>query len=122
MNHEQNFDMRLRRYEIEDEQKWREEIEHIPFIRFPADWEVQVIPPFGDAVVRFRVRLPSGQSKSVYLDSRHSLGYYGHPGETPVSYWEVYPYNDDVGRCARDDVAELLNMIAHETINEGETE
>jgi len=45
---------KLTRYRIEDAQNWREEIDRIPFIQFPADWKVQVIPPFRDAVVRYK--------------------------------------------------------------------
>ena len=99
---------RSKRFEIEDQQKWMEEIKHIPFIRFNASWKIQIIPPFGDAVVRFRVKLPSGLEKSVYLDSRNSLGYADEP------YWEVYPYMDDVGRCPRNKVQTLLEMIENE--------
>lgn len=104
----EKFDLKTKRYEIEDKQKWREDIKTIPFIQFPADWKVQIIPPFGDAVVRFRVQLPSGKEKSVYLDTRESLGYYGGP------YWEVYPYRGDVTRCDMEDIESLLLNIADE--------
>lgn len=99
----------LTRYEVERDQKWLEEIKHIPFIQFPADWLVRPIPPFGDAVVRFQVRLPSGLEKSIYLDVRDSLGYYGAP------YWEVCPHQGDIFRCPRADVAALLEAIADES-------
>jgi hypothetical protein len=97
--------MDTERLRIEKKQEWFKELDHIPFIRFNASWKIQIIPPFGDAVVRFRVKLPSGIEKSVYLDSRNSLGYYGAP------YWEVYPYRGDVGRCPRSEVQTLLEMI-----------
>jgi len=109
-----------KRYEIEQEQKWREEISAIPAIRFPADWLVQIIPPFGDAVVRFRVKLPSGKEKSIYLDRRNSLGYWektnslGYWEKTDEPYWEVYPYQSDVGRCGINEVETLLEMIGNE--------
>jgi len=99
-------DLKRLRYEVENRQAWGDEIKHIPPISFPADWKIQIIPAFGDAVVRFRVLLPNGEEKSIYLDSRDSLGYYGEP------YWEVYPVGDDVGRCDRADTAELLRLIA----------
>lgn len=94
------------RYLIEDAQDWRGEINNIPFIKFPKDWEIQVIPPFGDAVVRFRVKLPDDTYKSVYLDSRMSLGYMEEP------YWEVYPVYGDTERCYMNDIAGLLRIIA----------
>lgn len=112
--YDKRFQTYLKRLEVERDQQWREEIDLIPFINFPAGWSVQVIPPFADAVARFRVRLPSGRVKSVYLDTRCSIGnYWGDNGEM-VPYWEVYPYQGDVGRCKRNEVAELLEMIADE--------
>jgi hypothetical protein len=106
-----DMELTLTRYKVEDAQNWREEVLSLPFIPFPAGWQVQIIPPFADAVVRFRVRLPSGTEKSVYLDKRNSLGYWNTVGE---GYWEVYPYRGDVGRCDTNDIPELLRMIGDE--------
>ena len=102
------------RWRVESEQRWREEIATMPFITFPANWKIQIIPPFGDAVVRFRVELPSGAARSVYLDARHSLGVFADKRGDLIPYWEVYPYRGDVGRCDKENVAELLAMIADE--------
>ncbi len=104
-----NDELYLVRYKIEAQDQWRESIGKIPHIQFPADWLVQVIPPFGGAMARFRVKLPTGGEKSVYLDFYDRLGYYGSP------YWEVYPFEGDVGRCDMADVPELLRMIASES-------
>lgn len=104
-----DMELTLTRYKVEDAQKWREEVLSLPFISFPAGWQVQIIPPFADAVVRFRVKLPSGADKSIYLDKRNSLGYWQGEG-----YWEVYPYRGDVGRCDIRDIPELLRMIGDE--------
>lgn len=106
-----NYDLYYQRLDIERKQEWHDEIHTMPFIKFPADWEIQIIPPFGDAVVRFRVRLPSGGEKSIYLDKRNSLGMW-YDGE---AYWEVYPHQGDVGRCNIDEVDVLLEMIGDET-------
>jgi hypothetical protein len=104
--------LHMTRLRLEDAQQWREEIQDIPFIQFPADWQIQVIPPFGDAVVRFRVRLPSGKEKSIYLDKRNSLGYWH---DVNKAYWEVYPHQGDVGRCNMNEINLLLEMIGDET-------
>jgi hypothetical protein len=112
MLHEES--MRLKRYEIESQQEWLKEVEHIPFFSFPKSWKVRMVPPFGDAVVRFQVKLPSGTRKSVYLDCRSSLGFYGPSLEVPTPYWEVYPVEGDVGRCDRQDTERLLELIAQE--------
>ena len=107
---DERFKLQQQRYEIEDKQSWREEMEVIPFIQFPADWKIQVIPPFGDAVVRFRVQLPSGNERSIYLDSRESLGIYGNL----EPYWEVYPHRGDTARCGINEIDTLLEYIGDE--------
>jgi hypothetical protein len=104
-------ELRQMRFKVESEQKWLDEIDVIPFIQFPADWKIKVIPPFGDAVVRFCVKLPSGKERSVYLDNRHALGIY----EGMEPYWEVYPYRDDTARCGLDEIDKLLEYIGDES-------
>lgn len=96
------------RIDIEGKQKWREEIDNIPYLSFKPEWKVKVIPPISNAVVRFLVELPSGVRKSVYLDSRQSLGFW-EGGTKP--YWQVDPVGDDVGRCGIDDVKTLMELI-----------
>ena len=110
--------MNIERLKIEDQQGWQEEIQHIPFLSFPAGWLVRIIPPFGDAVVRFQVKLPSGTRKSIFLDTRASLGWFGGSVIEHNPYWEVHPYRGDIGRCDRCDTDTLMAMIGDET--EGE--
>ena len=107
---------KLKRYHVEAEQDWKGEIVRIPWLYFHSDWQVRIIPPFGDAVIRFQVILPSGTLKSVYMDSRNSLGvWWGADQATPEPYWEVYPYKNDVGRCDLADTIMLMEMIQDET-------
>lgn len=96
----------INRNMVEAEEKWREWIDRIPAIRFPRNWEVQVIPPFAGVLARFRVR--HGQDFIlVYLDVFDTLGYFGGP------YWEVYPsFDGDPDRCAVENVGELVRMIS----------
>lgn len=85
--------------------RWSEEI---PYIQFPKDWKVKIIPPFHGAIVRFRIQLPNMKPNdfiSVYLDC------YGVLGAEALPHWEIYPYDEDVGRCGIYDVEELLRMI-----------
>ena len=113
--HDGRVDLMMERLMIENKQKWREEMKDMPFIQFPASWKVQVIPPFGDAVVRFRVQLPSGRIKSIYLDSRNSLGFWWDDAHGPRAYWEVYPVQGDTARCEKENIKELLEFIADES-------
>ncbi len=97
------------RFLIEKTDEWRKWITEIPFIQFPADYQVQVIPPFQGAIVRFRVKKEgSDKSISVYLDCYEALGCYDGP------YWEMYPYEDDTARFNMEDTKGLLKSIAEE--------
>jgi len=108
----EKYELTSRRYDVEQAQRWQDEVARLPWIQFPADWKVKVIPPFGDAVVRFLVTLPDGKEKSVYHDSRASLGEYFDDMDELIPYWKVYPVNGDIGRCGTDEVELLLEMIA----------
>lgn len=71
------------KYESEmDYEKW---VAKLPFFPVPPHLEIQVIPPFLGAVVRFRVRSKDnpGVVVSAYFDAHDRLGYMGKP------YWEI---------------------------------
>lgn len=99
------------RYKIEIDEGWRKACNMVPFIKLPPEWKIAVIPPFGGAMARFLVKLPSGTVKSVYLDFYNALGIHGDP---PTPYWEVHPYRGDFGRCDMIDTRKLLRMIGDE--------
>ena len=83
--------------------KWRKEI---PFMQFPSDWKIKIIPPFGGAVIRFAVEKTKDEWISVYLDCYGELGCMNQP------YWEVYPAKDgDVERFYLNETDELLKAI-----------
>lgn len=87
--------------QIMESQKWRNEI---PYLQFPIDYKVKIIPPFGGAVVRFLIE-KNGKKVSVYLDCYNKLGCYGEP------YWEIYPHEEDVFRCDMNDTDSLMKAI-----------
>lgn len=92
---------------LQEWDKWRKEI---PFIKWPNDWEIKIIPPFGAAIVRFLVNTPKAKGLSVYLDCYNYLGYYDLK-QTP--YWELYPASDgDVFRCEMKDTESLIKAIS----------
>ena len=97
----------MKRLEVEREDQWKEWIHKIPFIQFPKGWQVQIIPPFGGAMARFRVRKVGFATGyiSVYLDVYDQLGFMGQP------YWEVYPVNGDTERCYMEDTQKLIKII-----------
>lgn len=93
------------RYEIENKEHWRERINEIPFLRFPQDWMIKIIPPFGGAMARFIVEKQEKRI-SVYLDFDNALGWCKRP------YWEIYPFEGDVYRCGINETQELIEAIA----------
>lgn len=103
-----DFEKRMSRYKIEQEEEWMKWAFEIPFIPFRAGWEVRIIPPYCAAMARFHVRTKDMGQKgqiSVYLDVSDNLGYFGAP------YWEVYPHHGDTYRCAMEDTDDLLKAI-----------
>lgn len=83
---------RIDRYNLEVEEKWDHYISMIPFFKFPSYWEIQIIPPFHGALIRFMVRdSKSKKNVSVYLDVNKSLGIFEDGGP----YWEIYITNSD---------------------------
>ena len=104
----------MKRYEIENQEEWREWIKKIPTIQFKQDWNVKIIPPFGGAMARFCVEL-NGANVSVYLDVSERLGYFGEP------YWEIYPFDDDVYRIAMDNAEELVQKISESLDKQNKT-
>lgn len=92
------------RFEMEENEKWRELSDKIPFLNFPSSWRIKIIPPFGGAICRFIVEC-GNNSTSIYLDFYDRLGYFGSP------YWEVYPYEGDTFRCDINDTESLIGAV-----------
>lgn len=84
---------------------WRAKASDVPYLRFPADWEIKVTPPFAGADARFTVRCGEA-TVSVYLDFDGNLGCMERP------YWEIYPLDGDCARYYLYETDELLQGIA----------
>lgn len=97
---------RMERRRIEDAEKWDVWVQKMPALSFPQDWKVKIIPPFGGAMARFQVTTDTA-FVSVYLDVFKRLGSCDGP------YWEVYPYDNDVYRCAMEETQKLLEAIQY---------
>jgi hypothetical protein len=98
-----------KRSDIEMEEKWREICHEVPYFTPPPGCEIAILPPFGGAVGRFRIRNPAKPNDdiSVYLDWYGRLGCMGKP------YWELYPNAEhDCSRYWLNETKELMNEIA----------
>lgn len=84
-------------------------INDFPYIQFPFEWKIKLVPAHSGATFRFFVKLPNGCIKSVYFDKDGTLG-------ADTDYWEVYqiyPPDDDrrPARCRKKDIEKLLKFI-----------
>jgi len=76
----------------------------IPFIKFPADWEVQIQPPYMCVMIRFVVR-KGDKTVSVFLDCH---GVHGTAGEP---FWEMYSNRNGTETCLLRNTNELIGKI-----------
>lgn len=96
-------------YKVDKQMEYLSWAGKIPYISFPDDWEVRIIPPFSGAIVRFLARLKGKEkSISVYLDCYQKLGCMDAP------YWEAYKIGDDTIRFYLDETNELIKAIDEE--------
>lgn len=86
---------------IMETRKW---VDAIPYINFPNNWNIKIIPPFAGASIRFIVRQDKG-NVSIYLDCYDRLGYFGSP------YWEIYPNEEDDNQ--RFDILDTENLLKY---------
>lgn len=100
-----NMENYMIHYKMEELFEWRKWLQEIPYIKFAPEWEVKIIPPFGGAVARFKVKF-NDKEISIYLDCYDKLGCVGKP------YWEIYPAKDgDTDRFLIEDTEGLINGI-----------
>jgi len=98
-----NIHIEMKRYEIEQDEKWIDFIDSMDFIDLKEGYKFRVIPAFTGAIFRFRILAPSGNDYSIYFDAYDRLGIYGRP------YYELYPYYDDIYRG--DKIDDIINKI-----------
>lgn len=86
-----DFEIEMQRSKLEQAEEWREISRSLPYLSFPPNCEVKIIPPVGGALMRFVIRLKANPDKtiSVYFDQFSRLGCMDKP------YWEMYPNEDE---------------------------
>lgn len=110
----EDLDMQITGIKLEKKMGYQEAVPKMPFLSFPDNYEIAVIPPFSGAMARFYVRKKGTKGRlSVYADFHDLLGFFNGP------YWEVFPYQGDVFRCKIDEPEKLMKAIveAVEDIN-----
>ena len=106
-----DFNYWMIRSGIEIEECWKQWAKDIPSLNFDSDWNVKIIPPFANALIRFCVE-KNGKSVSVYFDGYSQLGYMVDENDEPIPYWEVYTSDDDYPhRYLMNETTELIDYI-----------
>lgn len=99
-------------WEYDEKMECRKWAHEIPYIQFPSEWKIKIIPPFGGASVRFIAKL-NDKEVSIYLDCYGNLGCMASP------YWEIYPnFEGDNERFGLDEVEEMLESIRLALLND----
>jgi len=111
---EKRFNRLLLSYQLEKEFNWQKWIHEIPYISFPSEWSVKVIPPYNGSIIRFLVKLktePDSHRISVFLDCYDVQGSVGYP------YWKIYPDKEGCPlRIPMNNVDEFLTEL-NEALN-----
>lgn len=109
-----NFNHWMTRSRIENEEHWKQWAKDIPSLRFDSDWDVKIIPPFLNAIIRFYIE-KNNKKVSVYFDAYTQLGWMENENGEPIPYWEVYTTddnNDDYPhRYLMNETSELMDDI-----------
>lgn len=99
----QDFELEMTRYQVENQEKWKEIIKEIPTLNFKKEWNIRIIPPFGGAMARFVIEY-NNKSISVYLDFYDRLGVVWQP------YYEMYDGANTI-RYYLNESDEMMNDI-----------
>ena len=109
-----DFNHWMTRSRIENEEHWKQWAKDIPSLRFDSDWDVKIIPPFLNAIIRFYIE-KNNKKVSVYFDAYSQLGWMENENGEPIPYWEVYTTddnNDDYPhRYLMNETSELMDDI-----------
>ena len=91
---------------IQESRKWAKEI---PALHFEREWNVQIVPPFSGAIVRFCIEY-LGKYVSVYFDGYSELGYMYDEEDNPIPYWEYYD-GEDCHRYLMNETEQMMRDI-----------
>lgn len=109
-----SFNHWITRSRIENEEHWKQWAKDIPSLRFDSDWNVKIIPPFLNAIIRFYIE-KNNKKVSVYFDAYSQLGWMENENGEPIPYWEVYTINDNNDdyphRYLMNETSELMDDI-----------
>jgi hypothetical protein len=100
----------------EQQRRWREQRGQMPYLRFPPDWEIKIVPPWRCVDVRFTAR-KGERTVSVFADLSGNAGGFIDESGDEAPYWEI---GGSDWRVPLRDVDGLMREIA--AALEGETD
>lgn len=107
----ERYNIKYRYEEIHNYEYWAH---NVPAFHFDKEWDVKIIPPFMDAIIRFTIDY-KGKHISVYLDALNALGYFRDENNEVAPYFEYfdgdecYRYGVDESEKMMDDIRKFLN-------------
>lgn len=111
-NHRDNFDFRSHFF-------WKKSkayrVYTLPWLNFPRNWKIKIIPPFAGVCIRFQVSTSITGDKyvSVFLDDSVRFGEEKDANGVPSAYWEIYDFIDyKPSRCFINETSILLELIS----------
>ena len=105
------IDNLLLRGKVEEEEGWTYWARKMPSFHFDPDWEVQIIPPFLGALIRFYIT-KYDKLVSVYFDGYSRLGFVSDNDGDAIPYFEIYDdTSGDTYRYLLDESEEMMAKI-----------
>ena len=105
------IDSILLRGSVEEKEQWRLWAKKMPKLHFDPDWEVQIIPPFLGALIRFWIT-KGNKFVSVYFDAFSKLGVVYNNCHEFVPYFEILDENKNTTyRYLLDESEEMMAKI-----------
>lgn len=93
-----------------------EEIFSLPWVSFPADWEIKLMPNYAGSAIRLQVRRAGKESASISIIYDLHGGVAGVDGQTWEGYAlnapksDEYPELSEPFRAKRDDLNKIIKI------------
>jgi len=95
--------------DYETDRRFEEWVSKMPSFNFDKEWNVRILPPFTNAIIRFHIA-HNDKFVSVYFDAYSELGYMFDENHNPIPYFEFYD-GGETYRYTLENSEEMMNDI-----------
>lgn len=95
--------------DYETERRFAEWMDKLPSFNFDKEWNVKILPPFANAIIRFHIT-HNDKFVSVYFDAYSELGYMYDENNNHIPYFEFYD-GDEIYRYMLENSEDMMNNI-----------